>query len=64
MATRSEGEAADYLQKHNFMELLQDLASMLFFYRPGWSLFILCSLQAAKQTLKVLNCIHNQNSPF
>ncbi|XP_035520851.1 EF-hand calcium-binding domain-containing protein 10 [Morone saxatilis] len=34
MATRSEGDAADYLQRHNFMELLQDLTSMLFFYRP------------------------------
>uniref|UniRef100_UPI0037E7C85C EF-hand calcium-binding domain-containing protein 10 n=1 Tax=Semicossyphus pulcher TaxID=241346 RepID=UPI0037E7C85C len=34
MATQREKEAADYLQKHKIMELLDNLTSMLFFNRP------------------------------
>ncbi|XP_041652253.1 EF-hand calcium-binding domain-containing protein 10 [Cheilinus undulatus] len=34
MATQGEKDAADYLQKHKLMELLENVTSMLFFYRP------------------------------
>ncbi|KAM9854830.1 EF-hand calcium-binding domain-containing protein 10 [Aulostomus maculatus] len=34
MATEREKEAADYLKKHKIMELMDNLTSMLFFYRP------------------------------
>ncbi|XP_071398107.1 EF-hand calcium-binding domain-containing protein 10 [Centroberyx affinis] len=34
MATPREKEAADYLQKHKIIEVMEDLTSMLFFYRP------------------------------
>uniref|UniRef100_A0A3B5B3E7 Si:dkey-42p14.3 n=1 Tax=Stegastes partitus TaxID=144197 RepID=A0A3B5B3E7_9TELE len=33
MATREQG-AADYLKKHKIMELMENLTSMLFYYRP------------------------------
>lgn len=35
METQREKDAADYLTKHNVAELLDQLSSMLFFYRPG-----------------------------
>uniref|UniRef100_A0A8C3APD3 Si:dkey-42p14.3 n=1 Tax=Cyclopterus lumpus TaxID=8103 RepID=A0A8C3APD3_CYCLU len=35
MATQREQDAADYLKKHKIPELLENLTSMLFFYRPG-----------------------------
>lgn len=35
MATQRERDAADYLQEHRIMELLENLSSMMFFYRPG-----------------------------
>lgn len=35
MATQREKEAADYLEKHRIMELLENLSGLLFFYRPG-----------------------------
>ncbi|XP_042352523.1 EF-hand calcium-binding domain-containing protein 10 isoform X1 [Plectropomus leopardus] len=34
MATQREKDAADYLKKHKIMELMDNLISMLFFYRP------------------------------
>ncbi|XP_040894801.1 EF-hand calcium-binding domain-containing protein 10 [Toxotes jaculatrix] len=34
MASQREQEAADYLKKHKIMELMENLTSMLFFYRP------------------------------
>ncbi|KAF7654145.1 hypothetical protein LDENG_00073410 [Lucifuga dentata] len=34
MATPREKEAADYLQKHKIVELIENLTSLLFFYRP------------------------------
>ncbi|GAA6215284.1 EF-hand calcium-binding domain-containing protein 10-like [Lates japonicus] len=34
MATQREHDAADYLKKHKIMELMDNLTSMLFFYRP------------------------------
>ncbi|KAL0967946.1 hypothetical protein UPYG_G00260210 [Umbra pygmaea] len=34
MATSKEQEAADYLRKHKIIELMGNLTSMLFFYRP------------------------------
>ncbi|XP_034390269.1 EF-hand calcium-binding domain-containing protein 10 [Cyclopterus lumpus] len=34
MATQREQDAADYLKKHKIPELLENLTSMLFFYRP------------------------------
>ncbi|XP_003967288.2 EF-hand calcium-binding domain-containing protein 10 [Takifugu rubripes] len=34
MATPREKDATDYLQKHRIMELLENLNSLLFFYRP------------------------------
>uniref|UniRef100_A0A8C7VZG2 EFCAB10 C-terminal EF-hand domain-containing protein n=1 Tax=Oncorhynchus mykiss TaxID=8022 RepID=A0A8C7VZG2_ONCMY len=34
MATPREQEAADYLRKHKIIELMDNLTSMLFFYRP------------------------------
>ncbi|XP_026222395.1 EF-hand calcium-binding domain-containing protein 10 [Anabas testudineus] len=34
MATQREQEAADYLKKHRINELMDNLISMLFFYRP------------------------------
>lgn len=35
MATQREKDAVDYLQKHRIMELLENLNSLMFFYRPG-----------------------------
>lgn len=35
MATQREKDAAEYLQKHRIMELLENLNSLMFFYRPG-----------------------------
>ncbi len=35
MATQREEDAADYLKEHKIMELMDNLTSMLFFYRPG-----------------------------
>lgn len=35
METQKEKDAAEYLQKHRIMELLENLNSLLFFYRPG-----------------------------
>ncbi|KAM9377277.1 EF-hand calcium-binding domain-containing protein 10 [Pholidichthys leucotaenia] len=34
MATQREKDAAEYLKKHKIMELVDNLTSMLFFYRP------------------------------
>ncbi|XP_039665285.1 EF-hand calcium-binding domain-containing protein 10 isoform X1 [Perca fluviatilis] len=34
MATQREKDAADYLEKHKIFELMENLTSMLFFYRP------------------------------
>ncbi|XP_078112720.1 EF-hand calcium-binding domain-containing protein 10 [Sander vitreus] len=34
MATQREKDAADYLEKHKMFELMENLTSMLFFYRP------------------------------
>ncbi|XP_045893755.1 sorting and assembly machinery component 50 homolog A isoform X3 [Micropterus dolomieu] len=34
MATQRENDAADYLKKHKIIELMDNLTSMLFFYRP------------------------------
>ncbi|XP_037623708.1 EF-hand calcium-binding domain-containing protein 10 [Sebastes umbrosus] len=34
MATQKEQDAADYLKKHKIIELMDNLTSMLFFYRP------------------------------
>ncbi|KAM4573667.1 EF-hand calcium-binding domain-containing protein 10 [Odontesthes bonariensis] len=34
MATQREKDAADYLKKHKIIELMDNLTSMLFFYRP------------------------------
>ncbi|XP_068579744.1 LOW QUALITY PROTEIN: EF-hand calcium-binding domain-containing protein 10 [Cebidichthys violaceus] len=34
MATQREQDAADYLKKHKIAELMENLTSMLFFYRP------------------------------
>ncbi|KAG7523365.1 EF-hand calcium-binding domain-containing 10 [Solea senegalensis] len=34
MATQREQDAADYLKKHKVIELMDNLTSMLFFYRP------------------------------
>lgn len=39
MATPREQEAADYLRKHKIIELMDNLTSMLFFYRPGQTYF-------------------------
>lgn len=35
MATQREQDAAEYLKKHKVIELMDNLTSMLFFYRPG-----------------------------
>lgn len=35
MATQREQDAVDYLEKHKILELMDNLTSMLFFYRPG-----------------------------
>lgn len=35
METQKEKDAAEYLQKHRIMDLLENLNSLLFFYRPG-----------------------------
>ncbi|XP_023256119.1 EF-hand calcium-binding domain-containing protein 10-like [Seriola lalandi dorsalis] len=34
MAEQREEDAADYLKKHKIIELMDNLTSMLFFYRP------------------------------
>ncbi|XP_026167908.1 EF-hand calcium-binding domain-containing protein 10-like isoform X2 [Mastacembelus armatus] len=34
MATQREQDAADYLKKHKIIELMDNLTSMIFFYRP------------------------------
>ncbi|XP_072242449.1 EF-hand calcium-binding domain-containing protein 10 [Leuresthes tenuis] len=34
MATQREKDAAEYLKKHKIIELMDNLTSMLFFYRP------------------------------
>ncbi|XP_019934384.2 EF-hand calcium-binding domain-containing protein 10 [Paralichthys olivaceus] len=34
MATQRERDAADYLKRHRIMELMENLSSLLFFYRP------------------------------
>ncbi|XP_070764223.1 EF-hand calcium-binding domain-containing protein 10 [Enoplosus armatus] len=34
MATQRQKDASDYLKKHKIMELMDNLTSMLFFYRP------------------------------
>ncbi|XP_051976096.1 EF-hand calcium-binding domain-containing protein 10 isoform X1 [Xyrauchen texanus] len=34
MSTPREQEAAEYLKKHNISDLMDNLTSMLFFYRP------------------------------
>uniref|UniRef100_A0A672IZR1 Si:dkey-42p14.3 n=1 Tax=Salarias fasciatus TaxID=181472 RepID=A0A672IZR1_SALFA len=34
MSTQREKDAADYLQKHKIIELMESLTSMLFFHRP------------------------------
>ncbi|KAF3706208.1 EF-hand calcium-binding domain-containing protein 10 [Channa argus] len=34
MATEREEDAADYLKRHRIIELMDNLTSMLFFYRP------------------------------
>lgn len=41
MATQKEKESSDYLKRHKIIELMDNLTSMLFFYRPGewWFLF-------------------------
>lgn len=39
MATQREKDAADYLKKHKIIELMDNLTGMLFFYRPGQTLF-------------------------
>lgn len=45
MATQREKEAADYLKKHKIVELMENLTSMLFFYRPGQLLSFLLQTQ-------------------
>uniref|UniRef100_A0A673IXT5 Si:dkey-42p14.6 n=1 Tax=Sinocyclocheilus rhinocerous TaxID=307959 RepID=A0A673IXT5_9TELE len=35
MSSPRELEAAEYLEKHKIIELMDNLTSMLFFYRPG-----------------------------
>lgn len=35
MATQREKDAAEYLQKHRIMELLENLSSLMFYHRPG-----------------------------
>ncbi|XP_044048621.1 EF-hand calcium-binding domain-containing protein 10 [Siniperca chuatsi] len=35
MASQREKDAADYLKKHKIIALMDNLTSMLFFYRPG-----------------------------
>ncbi|KAA8590317.1 EF-hand calcium-binding domain-containing protein 10 isoform X2 [Etheostoma spectabile] len=34
MATQREKDVVDYLEKHKIFELMENLTSMLFFYRP------------------------------
>ncbi|CAF90306.1 unnamed protein product [Tetraodon nigroviridis] len=34
MATQREKDAAEYLQKHRIMELLENLSSLMFYHRP------------------------------
>ncbi|XP_008309713.1 EF-hand calcium-binding domain-containing protein 10-like [Cynoglossus semilaevis] len=34
MATQKEKESSDYLKRHKIIELMDNLTSMLFFYRP------------------------------
>ncbi|KAF3855186.1 hypothetical protein F7725_023241, partial [Dissostichus mawsoni] len=34
MATQREEDAAEYLKKHNIIQLLDNLSCMLFFHRP------------------------------
>lgn len=43
MATQKEKESSDYLKRHKIIELMDNLTSMLFFYRPGewWFLFFI-----------------------
>lgn len=36
MATQREEDTAAYVNKHKIAELLDNLTSMLFYYRPGW----------------------------
>lgn len=38
MSSPREQEAAEYLDKHKIVELMDNLTSMLFFYRPGEAL--------------------------
>lgn len=35
MASQREQDAADYVQKHKLLELMENLNSMLLFHRPG-----------------------------
>lgn len=35
MSSPRELEAAEYLEKHKIIEFMDNLTSMLFFYRPG-----------------------------
>jgi len=35
MSSPREHEASEYLEKHKIIELMDNLTSMLFFYRPG-----------------------------
>ncbi|CAG5957696.1 EF-hand calcium-binding domain-containing protein 10 [Menidia menidia] len=34
MATQTEKDAADYVEKHKIVELMENLTSMLFYHRP------------------------------
>ncbi|XP_074534425.1 EF-hand calcium-binding domain-containing protein 10 [Halichoeres trimaculatus] len=66
MATQREKDAADYLQKHQIMELFDNLTSMLFFYRPDnpreFLVEQLKQLKLSKQTgVNQQNLFNNSN---
>uniref|UniRef100_A0A3P8ULV3 EF-hand calcium-binding domain-containing protein 10-like n=1 Tax=Cynoglossus semilaevis TaxID=244447 RepID=A0A3P8ULV3_CYNSE len=48
METQREQDAADYLNKHKILDLMDNLTSMLFFYRPNPREFLIKQLEQLK----------------
>ncbi|XP_041795602.1 LOW QUALITY PROTEIN: EF-hand calcium-binding domain-containing protein 10 [Chelmon rostratus] len=62
MATQREEDAAEYLKKHRIIELMDNLTSMLFFYRPDNPReFLVEQLKQLKSDVKGPNLFNNDN---
>ncbi|XP_067236475.1 EF-hand calcium-binding domain-containing protein 10 isoform X2 [Chanodichthys erythropterus] len=66
MSSQREYEAAEYLEKHKLIELMNNLTSMLFFYRPDRPKEFLIDqlerLKLSKARLGITPCLFNDSN--